>query len=355
MSKKLEFKWQIAICGLVATVFVATFLTLFVLNAISVLAFVLAICAGLVATAVTIAILIFLHKKRLEAQKLKKQLEQEEWNYKMKRLYDVLGIDVQYNSDGTIKDLFQLLGIEPVFDENGKRILTPYELLKMNPIFDENGKERPLVFIIKNRVVKLAKGIVEAPILTYKPKQKTQGEPSADKNVTEGDKTKTDKPQQGQKTAKPAGKPKVTKKAKQAKKAQTHIIAKKSGKASKRKKVEFSIPKPIKLQGNASTKVNVIGAVASVVAGAVKGAVDVIKDVADDFKPMPKPTKTPPPLIRKPQSRAPQIEKPSYTNPGATPVKPNHSPGRVIFAIVQVKNPDSMANLQNMFEEEMER
>ena len=61
------------------------------------------------------------------------------------------------SKDGAL-DLFTLLKIEPEFDEDGNRVLTPYEQLEMIPKF-EGGEEVPLVFAIKNRVKKVSHGV----------------------------------------------------------------------------------------------------------------------------------------------------------------------------------------------------
>lgn len=83
-------------------------------------------------------------------------------------LYRVLGIPLKYNEDGTVKNIYELLGIEPVYDEKGNRVETVYELLKMMPKFNSEGQEIPLVFSIKNRVGKIAKVDVSSRVLTRK-------------------------------------------------------------------------------------------------------------------------------------------------------------------------------------------
>ena len=73
--------------------------------------------------------------------------------------YEKCGIteETYLSKDGAL-DLFTLLKIEPEFDEDGNRVLTPYEQLEMIPKF-EGGEEVPLVFAIKNRVKKVAHGV----------------------------------------------------------------------------------------------------------------------------------------------------------------------------------------------------
>lgn len=111
--------------------------------------------------------------KLIKVSKLIKQRKQDQTkvkptgNYNVD-LYAVLGIPVQYNKDGSVKDIYELLGIEPIFDENGNRILTIYELLGVMPKFDSNGKEIPMVTVIKNRVGRIARVDVSDRVLTRK-------------------------------------------------------------------------------------------------------------------------------------------------------------------------------------------
>lgn len=83
-------------------------------------------------------------------------------------IYEILGIPVQYNPDGSIKSIYELLKINPIYDETGTRILTPYELLGMMPSFDMKGNEIPTVFVIKNRVKQIAKVDLNKRVLTRK-------------------------------------------------------------------------------------------------------------------------------------------------------------------------------------------
>ena len=122
----------------------------------------------------TLGVLIFFSVyKLLKIIKLIKEKKEEQTkvkptgNYNVD-LYTVLGIPVQYNKDGSVKDIYELLGVDPIFDENGNRILTIYELLKIMPRFDNNGKEIPTVTVIKNRVGRIAKVDVSDRVLTRK-------------------------------------------------------------------------------------------------------------------------------------------------------------------------------------------
>ena len=73
--------------------------------------------------------------------------------------YNQCGIaeETYLSKDGAL-DLFTLLKIKPEFDEDGNRILTPYELLEVVPKFD-GVNEVPIVFAIKHRVNKVAHGL----------------------------------------------------------------------------------------------------------------------------------------------------------------------------------------------------
>ena len=112
-----------------------------------------------------------------------------------------------------MEDIFELLKIVPQYDADGKRLPLVYELLKMMPEFTKDGQEKPLVFAIKNRVKKVAKGIVSPLTLTYKPKkeqeQTSQGKTEAkgkDEKQTDAQKSVKDKAKEvSKKPAKKAG------------------------------------------------------------------------------------------------------------------------------------------------------
>jgi len=76
-------------------------------------------------------------------------------------LYNRAGIPVIYDEEGKIKNIFELLGLKVLYDENGNRIATIYEQLGIVPRFKKDGKEVPTFLVIKNRVnglIKPAKG-----------------------------------------------------------------------------------------------------------------------------------------------------------------------------------------------------
>ena len=111
-------------------------------------------------------LLVKTHKKLKQKNKEQENV-QSTGNY-IEDLYTVLGIPVQYNKDGSIKDLYDLLGIEPVYDEKGNRVLTIYELLGLMPKFNDKGEELPTVSVIKNRVGRVAKVDLSNRVLTRK-------------------------------------------------------------------------------------------------------------------------------------------------------------------------------------------
>ena len=72
-------------------------------------------------------------------------------------LYQMMGLkDPKFLSEKNVENLFKILKIEPIFNEDGIRQLTPYELLGVLPVF-EKGKEKPIVFAIKNKAEKIGK------------------------------------------------------------------------------------------------------------------------------------------------------------------------------------------------------
>lgn len=73
--------------------------------------------------------------------------------------YNQCGIaeEIYLSKDGAL-DLFTLLKIKPEFDDEGNRILTPYELLEVVPKF-RGREEVPIVFAIKHKVSKVAHGL----------------------------------------------------------------------------------------------------------------------------------------------------------------------------------------------------
>lgn len=183
MAKKLDFKWQLIICCILATIFVVSFFILWLAKILSLTAFLILLLIVLLLLACAVSFIVFIKKEQVRKTELKQKLELEERERKLKEIYEILGINIQYNEDGSVKDIFELLNLKPIYDKDGVRILTPYELLKINPIFNEDGKELPNVFIIKNRVNRVTKGIAAAPSFTFKPKAKVLQKDETKKQV----------------------------------------------------------------------------------------------------------------------------------------------------------------------------
>ncbi|MBO4569712.1 MAG: hypothetical protein J5689_00645 [Clostridia bacterium] len=177
--KKLNLKTQLILGSVIALTIFALLLTLKltgVLASLVLFILLLVVLFALYGWFATVAIKKIIKERRKQAL-IKKQKEERE--RRLRELYEILGIDVQYNADGSIKDLYQLLGLEVKRDENGRRILLSYELIGRLPKFNEFLKEIPNVFIIKNRVKKVAKGIAEPLVLTYKPVKKQENDVEA--------------------------------------------------------------------------------------------------------------------------------------------------------------------------------
>lgn len=217
-TKELSFKQRIML-----TIIIASLAAIFVLalKIFEILPFVVLIIALVLILlfAGGAAFLFYLdERRRIIAIETKKRIEKEERERKLKELYELLGIEIVYNEDGSIKDLYQLLGIKKE-QNNGVRVLTSYELLGVLPRFNELGIEIPNIVIIKNRINRLVKGIKEPLVLTYKAKAK---ENQADK-----------KPEKKDTKAKPDAK-----KAKKQPLGQGYIKMGKGAKAAKSGKVD---------------------------------------------------------------------------------------------------------------------
>lgn len=124
---------------------------------------------------IAIQIYNFLKYKQL-LKKLLQEKEREEQKQKtintLLDVYAILGIPPQYKPDGSLKDIFELLCITPVYDENGNRKLTIYEVLGINPKFTQSGIEVPRILRIKNRVNSLIKLDKSTSPLIYFPREK---------------------------------------------------------------------------------------------------------------------------------------------------------------------------------------
>lgn len=71
--------------------------------------------------------------------------------------YQSMGLSgPDFLSGGKIVNLYKLLEIVPEKNSNGDRLKTPYEILGVPPKF-ENGKEKPIVFAIKHKTIRIGK------------------------------------------------------------------------------------------------------------------------------------------------------------------------------------------------------
>lgn len=149
--------------GLLALVCLAIFGVLNVYIAL------VAILGVLVFCAIDIYFLVALLSKIKKAKlKEEQKVDAKKLNDPNKYIYEALGIPFVYNKDGSLKDIYELLGIEPEFDQEGNRIETIYERLGILPNINKDAVEKPTVFVIKNRARKIAKVDVNHRTLTKK-------------------------------------------------------------------------------------------------------------------------------------------------------------------------------------------
>lgn len=71
--------------------------------------------------------------------------------------YNKFGIKPQYNKDGKLLTPDEFLGILTKLDEDGNLDPSIYEMLGILPIFDENGKEVPIVLVLKHLIKNIKK------------------------------------------------------------------------------------------------------------------------------------------------------------------------------------------------------
>lgn len=86
---------------------------------------------------------IFYAKKLLELRELAKL-----------RFYKSRGLEPRYNEDGTVMDPDTFIGILTKLDENGQLQKSIYEILGIEPVFDKNGKEIPVIVVLKHLMKK---------------------------------------------------------------------------------------------------------------------------------------------------------------------------------------------------------
>ena len=86
---------------------------------------------------------IFYAKKLLELRELAKL-----------RFYKSRGLEPRYNEDGTVMDPDTFIGILTKLDEDGKLQKSIYEILGIEPVFDKDGKEVPVIVVLKHLMKK---------------------------------------------------------------------------------------------------------------------------------------------------------------------------------------------------------
>ncbi len=141
---------------------------LFALNVITAALFFIFVAAVIIVCGINIFLLQKLVKKiKKQSVKMESKAIVSSGDF-MTDIYAILGIPKQYNPDGSLMSIYELLKIHPIYDETGTRMLTPYELLGILPKFDKNINEIPYVFVIKNRIGKIAKVDLTQRVLTRK-------------------------------------------------------------------------------------------------------------------------------------------------------------------------------------------
>lgn len=86
---------------------------------------------------------IFYAKKLLELREIAKL-----------RFYKSHGIAPKYNEDGTIMDPDTFIGILTKLDEHGMLEKSMYEILGIEPVFDKDGNEIPVIVVLKHLMKK---------------------------------------------------------------------------------------------------------------------------------------------------------------------------------------------------------
>ncbi len=160
----------VALLGLAFEVFAFIFFEAFKLTA-----FLALVIPGGIVVASILGFLIYQYKKSKKKVQPAKE-EEKTYEQKLVDFYGLLGIPVQYEKDGTIKDPYKLIGIKPVYDEKGNLMPTIYERLGFLPRFDKEGREIPTVFSIKNRVRRIARADMNDRVLIRKLSEKEMEE-----------------------------------------------------------------------------------------------------------------------------------------------------------------------------------
>lgn len=163
---KKNRNWLIAISSCLGALEIA-FIVMFALSVLKLWLFLSLTFITLALLGVCVALIVKVQRKIKVAKLNKLSSNKTSGNY-MFDVYNLLGLDPQYNQDGTLKNIYEILQIRPIYDENGNRNYTVYELLGITPVIDENGKEVPQVFVIKNRVGRIARVGLSTEFLTRK-------------------------------------------------------------------------------------------------------------------------------------------------------------------------------------------
>lgn len=143
------------------------FIVLFIMQIMQLWLFLLLTALSAIGICVCI-VFIFKIAKKMKLSKLNRVSANKSTGNYMLDVYNLLGLAPQYNKDGTLKNIYEILQISPIYDEKGNRVYTVYEMLGITPMLDENGNEIPQIFAIKNRVGRIAKVGLSTQFLTRK-------------------------------------------------------------------------------------------------------------------------------------------------------------------------------------------
>ena len=105
------------------------------------------------------------------------------------RFYKSRGLEPKYNEDGTIMEPDKFIGILTKLDEEGHLEKSIYEILGIEPVFDKSGKEVPAIIVLKHLMKKPRTSNIEG-IKGITKKMVAKGTGEATKNT---DKNKDEK------------------------------------------------------------------------------------------------------------------------------------------------------------------
>ena len=153
---KSKFNKKYCIMFLLCGLFFVASIVLFIFSVFPLYVFLVLLPLNLIAF--TILFVIYMKNRKKVIQKINfKEGQITITDKDIIDLFNKAGIPIVKDQDGKIKNIFELLGIEPIFDNDGNRISTIYEQLSIVPRFYKNGKEKPTVLSIKNRAKKFLK------------------------------------------------------------------------------------------------------------------------------------------------------------------------------------------------------